>query len=136
MSRSQSKRNAIQTAIRTGNRGDHGKNWRPRIGTAFVHNVIDDHSRVAYAEICTNEQAATAISVLRRAVSWFAERGVTVERVPSDNGAAYRSYAWRDACTELRITPKRTRPYRPPDQRQDRTIPSHPGRRLGLCPTL
>jgi transposase InsO family protein len=75
--------------------------------------VIDDHSRVAYAEICTDEKAATAIGVLRRAVAWFAERGVTVERVLSDNGSAYRSYAWRDACAELCITPKRTRPYRP-----------------------
>jgi transposase InsO family protein len=113
VSRQQSKRNAVHTAHRTGSRAEPAKNYRPRIGTAFVHTVIDDHSRVAYAEICTNEQAATAIGVLQRAVVWFAERGVTVERVLSDNGAAYRSYAWRDACAELRITPKRTRPYRP-----------------------
>jgi transposase InsO family protein len=110
VSRSQSKHNAIETARRTGQRGKH---YKPRIGTAFVHTVIDDHSRVAYAEICTNEQAVTAIGVLQRAVQWFAEHGVTVERVLSDNGSAYRSYAWRDACTDLRITPKRTRPYRP-----------------------
>ena len=80
---------------------------------AFVHTVIDDHSRVAYAEIHDDETAATAIGVLRRATSWFADRGVTVERVLSDNGSAYRSHAWRDACRELGITPKRTRPYRP-----------------------
>ena len=85
----------------------------PKMGTAFVHTVIDDHSRVAYAEIHDDETAATAISVLRNAVSWFAARGVTVQRVLSDNGSAYRSHAWRDACTELGITPKRTRPYRP-----------------------
>ena len=90
-----------------------GKDYSPNIGTAFVHTVIDDHSRVAYAEICTDEKAATAIGVLHRAVAWFAERGVTVERVLSDNGSAYRSYAWRDACAELGITHKRTRPYRP-----------------------
>ena len=59
---------------------------RPLIGTAFVHTVIDDHSRVAYAEICTDEKAATAIGVLQRAVAWFADHGVTVERVLSDNG--------------------------------------------------
>ena len=52
----------------------------------FVHTVIDDHSRVAYAEICADEKADTAIGVLQRAVAWFAERGVTVERVLSDNG--------------------------------------------------
>jgi transposase InsO family protein len=110
LSQQQSKLNARDTARRTGERG---KRYRPKIGIAFVHTVIDDHSRVAYAEICTDEKAATAIGVLQRAVAWFAERGVTVERVLSDNGSAYRSYAWRDACTELRIIPKRTRPYRP-----------------------
>jgi transposase InsO family protein len=85
----------------------------PQLGTAFVHTVIDDHSRVAYAEIHDDETAATAIGVLRRATSWFNERGVTVERVLSDNGSAYRSHAWRDACAELNIRPKKTRPYRP-----------------------
>jgi transposase InsO family protein len=110
MTRQQGRRNARQTAHRTGERNHR---HQPRIGIAFVHTVIDDHSRVAYAEICTDEKAATAIRVLQRAVAWFADRGVTVERVLSDNGSAYRSYAWRDACTELRIIPKRTRPYRP-----------------------
>jgi transposase InsO family protein len=110
VSRQQGQLNARRTARQT---GDRGKGYHPRIGIAFLHTVIDDHSRVAYAEICTDEKAVTAIAVLRRAVAWFTERGVTVERVLSDNGSAYRSYAWRDACTELHITPKRTRPYRP-----------------------
>jgi transposase InsO family protein len=110
LSREQSKLNARATARRTGERGNK---YRPRIGTAFLHTVIDDHSRVAYAEICADEKAATAIAVLQRAVAWFAERGVTVERVLSDNGSAYRSYAWHDACAQLNVTPKRTRPYRP-----------------------
>ena len=51
--------------------------------------------------------------MLQRAVAWFAERGITVERVLSDNGSAYRSHAWRDACAELNINHKQTRPYRP-----------------------
>ncbi len=89
------------------------KHYNPVIGTAFVHTVLDDHSRVPYAEIHDDETAATAIGVLRRAVAWFAARGVTVQRVLSDNGPAYRAHAWRDACLELGITPKRTRPYRP-----------------------
>jgi len=94
--------------------GKERTKWRdPKIGHAFVHTVIDDHSRVAYAEIHDDETAATAIGVLRRAVSWFAAHGVTVERVLSDNGSAYKSHAWRDACTELGIRPKHTRPYRP-----------------------
>jgi transposase InsO family protein len=86
---------------------------QPVLGHAYVHTVIDDHSRVAYAEIHDNETADTAIGVLRRAVTWFAVRGVNIERVLSDNGACYKSHAWRDACAELHITHKRTRPYRP-----------------------
>jgi transposase InsO family protein len=86
---------------------------KPKLGHAFVHTVIDDHSRVAYAEIHDDERTETAIGVLRRAVSWFADRGVDVERVLSDNGPAYRSHDWRDVCSELGIKPKRTRPYRP-----------------------
>jgi transposase InsO family protein len=85
----------------------------PKMGYAFIHTVIDDYSRVAYAEVHDDETAATAVGVLRRAVAWYAERGITVERVLSDNGSAYRSYRWRDTCDELGITPKRTRPYRP-----------------------
>jgi transposase InsO family protein len=85
----------------------------PLVGHAFVHTVIDDHSRVAYAEIHDDETAATAIDVLRRAISWFQARGVSVERVLSDNGSCYKSHAWREACAELCVKHKRTRPYRP-----------------------
>jgi len=86
---------------------------QPKMGTAFVHTVLDDHSRVAYAEIHDDESAATAITVLRHATAWFTTRGIRIERVLSDNGPAYRSHAWRQACHQLGITPKRTRPYRP-----------------------
>lgn len=105
--KSQGDRNRANTKTRGGNRR------APLLGTAFLHTVIDDHSRVAYVEICQDEKGATAVGVLQRAVAWFADRGVTVQRVLSDNGSAYRSFAWRDACAELSITPKRTRPYRP-----------------------
>ena len=108
--RAQGLHNGQATARRTGERGHL---YRPVIGTAYVHTVIDDHSRVAYAEICADEKAVTAIGVLQRAVAWFDEHGVNVERVLSDNGSAYRSYAWRDACHALGIVHKRTRPYRP-----------------------
>lgn len=107
----QGHRNRSATAAKTGT--PRSKHRGPLLGTAFVHTVIDDYSRVAYAEICTDETTATAIGVLRRAVAWFADHGVTVERVLSDNGSAYRSHAWRETCAELAIAPKRTRPYRP-----------------------
>ena len=109
LGKQQGDKNKASTALRTGRTAK----GHPNIGTAFLHTVIDDHSRVAYVEICTDEQAATAIGVLQRAVTWFADRGVAVERVLSDNGSAYRSHAWRDACTALGVQPKRTRPYRP-----------------------
>ncbi|CAM3034420.1 Integrase catalytic domain-containing protein [Dermacoccus abyssi] len=82
-------------------------------GGGASRTVIDDHSRVAYTEVHDDETAVTAVAVLRRAVQWFAGHGVTIERVLSDNGGAYRSHLWRDTCDALSITPKRTRPYRP-----------------------
>jgi transposase InsO family protein len=91
------------------------RHHNPKMGTAFVHTVSGDHTRLAYAEIHDDETAATATAtaVLRRAVGWFAARGVVVERVLSDNGACYRSHAWRTACSDPGIRPKFTRPYRP-----------------------
>ena len=108
--RQQGKVNRAATSRRTGQRDTHRG---PLVGTAFLHTVIDDHSRIAYVEIHSDERAATAVAVLRRAVAWFAEHGVSVKRVLSDNGACYRSLAWAQACAELAITHHRTRPYRP-----------------------
>jgi transposase InsO family protein len=103
-------KNRSRTANRTGRRNSR---YAARLGTAYVHTAIDDHSRVAYAEIHDDETAATATAVLRNAVAWYAQRGVTVHRVLSDNGSAYRSSLWADTCAELGITAKKTRPYRP-----------------------
>jgi transposase InsO family protein len=79
----------------------------------FIHVVLDDYSRIAYAEIHDDETGATATAVLRRATAWFAARGVTAQRVLTDNGGCYRSRDWAAACAELGIKHKRTRPYRP-----------------------
>ena len=99
---------------RTATPGKPKSKWHnPRLGYAFVHTVIDDHSRVAYTEVHDDETAVTAVGGLHRAVAWFADRGVSVERVLSDNGGAYRSHLWRDTCEALSIPPMRTRPYRP-----------------------
>jgi transposase InsO family protein len=110
LGRQQGAKNSRTTANRTGR---HTRSYHPAIGNAFVHTVIDDHSRVAYAEIHNDETKETAVAVLRNAVAWFALRGVVVQRVLSDNGSCYRSHMWRDTCLELGITHKRTRPYRP-----------------------
>jgi len=106
--RSQGMRNRTATYVAQRQR------QRPaKIGVSCVHTALDDCSRVAYVEIHEDETAATAAGFLRRAVAWFAARGVIIERVLSDNGACYRSHLWRDTCAELSITHKRTRPYRP-----------------------
>ena len=108
--RQQGDKHRVAHAQRTGQRNHR---YEPRLGIGYVHTVVDDHSRVAYAEVCADEKADTAIGVLQRATAWFAERGVTLERVLSDNGSAYKSFAWRDACSKLGTAHKRTRPYRP-----------------------
>ena len=90
-----------------------GKNRGPLLGHAFVHTVIDDHTRIAYAEVHDDETAQTATAVLARAVTWYAARGINVERVLSDNGSAYKSHLWLIVCDQLGITVKKTRPYRP-----------------------
>ena len=131
--RQQGNKNRATTAHRTGARS---ATHEPRLGIGYVHTVIDDHSRVAYAEICANETADTAIGVLRRAVAWFADRGVTVERVLSDNGSAYKAKDWSTGLRRAGHHRQEDPPLPTPDERQDRTIPPHPGRRLGLRPLL
>jgi transposase InsO family protein len=108
--KAQGAQNRIATATRTGKRTPL---YNAKIGTCFVHTVIDDHTRIAYAECHDDETAATAVAVLRRAVAWFAVHGVAVERVLSDNGSAYKSDLWHDTCAELNIKVKKTRVRRP-----------------------
>jgi transposase InsO family protein len=82
-------------------------------GWECVHVAVDDYSRLAYVEVLDDEKAVTAIAFLRRAVAFYARHGVTVERVLTDNGSAYRSAVHAIACRALRIRHLRTRPYRP-----------------------
>jgi transposase InsO family protein len=78
-----------------------------------VHVAVDDATRLAYVEVLSDEQAATAIGFLRRAVRFFRRYGITVERLLTDNGNAYRSTVHALACRALGIKHLRTRPYRP-----------------------
>jgi transposase InsO family protein len=87
-----------------------------RVGDAgweFVHVAIDDNSRLAYAEVLGDEKAATATAFLQRAIEFFAGHGIAVERVMTDNGAAYVSHLHTQICRQLRIRHLRTQPYRP-----------------------
>ena len=86
-----------------------------RVGYDYVHCAIDDHTRLAYAEIHPNENAATCAAFLRSAATWFATVGIgRIERVMTDNAMAYRrSHAWRTALADLDAQPRFTRSYRP-----------------------
>jgi len=82
-------------------------------GWEFVHIAVDDYSRLAYAEVLPDEKATTAVGFLRRAAAFYRRYGIEIERVITDNGAAYISIAHAIACRRLRIKHLRTRPYRP-----------------------
>ena len=75
--------------------------------------AIDDHSRVAYVEVLPDQRAPTCAAFLRRALAWFAARGVVVRRVMSDNGNGYISRVFRATCAELGLRHLRTRAYTP-----------------------
>jgi transposase InsO family protein len=90
--------------------GDHG---RGTTGWERVHVCVDDATRLAYAEVLTDEKATTAIGFLRRAVAFYRSHGITVEPLMTDNGSAYISTAHALACKALGIRHIRTRPRRP-----------------------
>jgi transposase InsO family protein len=90
-----------------------GRAKRSSVGYSYLHTAVDDHSRLAYSEILTDEKKETATSFWQRAHTFFAQAGITVERVLTDNGSCYRSRDWRDLLAADGITHKRTRPYRP-----------------------
>lgn len=89
------------------------KGGSPVIGYNFIHTAIDDHSRLAYSEVLTNERKETATAFWRRANAFFKTHGITVERVLTDNGSCYRSRLFGQTLSTAGIVHKRTRPYRP-----------------------
>ena len=86
---------------------------KKRLGYAYLHTALDDYSRLAYTEVLADEKGATAAAFWRRAEAWFRARGITVERVLSDNGFCYRGRLFNEALAERRIVHKYCRPYRP-----------------------
>jgi transposase InsO family protein len=84
---------------------DHGRSKHVPVGFDFIHVAVDDHSRVAYAEIHPDETGATCAAFLHRAAAWFRDRhGVTVRRVLTDNAMAYRrGQDWAGVCAALQI---------------------------------
>ncbi|WP_410669435.1 IS481 family transposase [Amycolatopsis sp. cmx-4-68] len=86
---------------------------RANLGYSYLHNAVDDHSRLAYTELLPDETRETAAAFWIRAQTFFTSCGITVIRVLTDNGSCYRSRLWRDTLHEAGIAHKRTRPYRP-----------------------
>jgi transposase InsO family protein len=86
---------------------------RKTIGWEYVHVAVDDHSRLAYAEVLPDQKATTAVAFLRRAVAFYRRYGIEVERLLTDNGSAYVSALHALACRRLGIRHLRTRPFRP-----------------------
>jgi transposase InsO family protein len=83
-------------------------------GLDIVHAILDDHSRLAYAEIHDDQKAATVVAFLERALAFYASHGITVRRLMTDNAWAYaRSRDVRQLLERQRIRHLTTKPYRP-----------------------
>lgn len=93
----------------TGNRRDTVKG----IGAEYVHVAIDDHSRIAFSAIYPDQTRASVLDFLDAALAYYARLGIQFKAVLTDNGTSYRSYAFADACKQLGLKHRRTRPYTP-----------------------
>jgi len=90
----------------------HGKR-RNTVGWDYVHIAIDDCTRLAYAEVLPDETAPSTVAFLARAVEFYRRHGISIQRLMTDNGGAYRSTLHALACRTLGIRHLRTRAYRP-----------------------
>jgi transposase InsO family protein len=99
------------TGDRTGQSNLRSRGKGP--GWEYVHVCIDDASRIAFSQVMKDEKKGSAVAFLKAAVAYYASLGVTVERVMTDNGSCYKSFAFRNACKRLGLKHIRTNPYTP-----------------------
>lgn len=95
------------TGNRTGQSNKRGTGWE------YLHVAIDDASRLAFTAMMPDEKKESAVAFLDAAIAWFKAHGVTVERVMTDNGSAYKSKVFAAAIAVHGLKHKRTRPYTP-----------------------
>jgi transposase InsO family protein len=107
--------------------GQPGRDTQKRVGYDYLHVAVDDHSRVAFVQSLEDEKGPTCAQFVSDAAAFFAEHGVRIERVMTDNALNYRrSRNFQATLEQLSITHKRTRNRRPPTngkaERFNRTI--------------
>ena len=90
-----------------------GKRRNPRAGWQHAHVAVDDHSRWAIADIRRREDASDCTAFLGDVIARYAEQGITIQRVMTDNGSGYRSHAFAALLTQHGIRHIRTQPYHP-----------------------
>ena len=94
----------------------HGRAKRDqsqKVGYTYLHSAVDDHSRLAYSEFCPDEKGNTCIRFLQRARAWFAEHGIMIQAVMTDNGVGYKSRVFADTLEAVDIDHLRIQPFRP-----------------------
>lgn len=101
--------------VRTGHRitGNQQKDHVRGAGWEFLHIAIDDHSRLAFAQLFPDESARSAIAFLHAARAFFQNHGIQTQRIYSDNGSCYRAHAMRAAVLALGLKHRFTKPYTP-----------------------
>jgi transposase InsO family protein len=95
------------TGDRRGQSNSRGVGWE------YVHVAVDDHSRIAFAKIMPSEKKRSATTFLKAAIAYYEGLGIKVERVMTDNGSCYKSFAFRKSCKRLKLKHIRTKPYTP-----------------------
>ncbi|MFW6193568.1 MAG: IS481 family transposase [Gemmatimonadota bacterium] len=99
---------------RVGHRIHGDRRRRARgVGWEYLHVCVDDASRVAYAEILPDEKKERVTAFTERAIRWFEDRGVGIQRIMTDNGPGYRSKLLRKALEARGVKHIFTRPYTP-----------------------
>jgi len=99
--------------VRYGTTGDRHQGTSKGAGYEKGHVAVGDATRLAYVKVLRDEQKASIVGFLTRAVGWFPEQGITCRRIPSDDCSSYRSGEWRKACNAINLKPIRTKPYTP-----------------------
>ena len=101
----------------TGDRSQGSRNWMApgtRVGYDYAHAIVDDHSRLAYVELHSDERAQTVTGFLERALAFYAGQGIEPRRLMTDNAFSYvRNRSLRELLAAQGIKHLTTEPYRP-----------------------